>query len=147
MVSLLILSDETTFHIPGGVIVEYTAHAYGLYAMPSSSNKTRDPRVRKFEFVGRFLAQALLDARMIDMPLNSMFYRWLLNDEDTLSLEHVAELDPLLYDNLIATMNMSENELCDMALTFTVPGYEIPLVKVCQRLYLCCHFKSLPEWP
>lgn len=47
----------------------------GLYpAVHASQNaKQRDARLRKFEFIGRLLAQALIDARMVCFMRNRHF--------------------------------------------------------------------------
>lgn len=50
-----------------GPTTNYTAAPSGLYpaVFSSQSAKQRDARSKKFEFIGRLLAQALIDSRMV----------------------------------------------------------------------------------
>ena len=71
----------------------------------------------KFSFLGKFLAKAILDSRLvrlpvlyvvghgacycvvdlqIDIPLSTAFYKWILNQEATLSRSDLQEVDPVL---------------------------------------------------
>jgi hypothetical protein len=57
--------------ISGGVNVECVWSHSGLYpttiGVSNSGNaKQREARIKKFEFIGRLMAQALIDARMVD---------------------------------------------------------------------------------
>lgn len=58
-----------------GIRIEYMHAEAGLYpAVHASQNaKQRDARLRKFEFIGRLLAQALIDARMVCFMRNRHF--------------------------------------------------------------------------
>ena len=52
-----------------GENVDYVAHTAGLFPQPQpitgGNAKQRDARAKKFALVGRLMAQALLDARMV----------------------------------------------------------------------------------
>lgn len=50
-------------------MTNYTVATAGLYpaACSSQNAKQRDARLKKFEFIGRLLAQALIDARMVSI--------------------------------------------------------------------------------
>ena len=47
----------------------------------------------KFNFLGKFLARAVMDFRMVDIPLNRTFYKWMLGREDTLGMKDFAQVD------------------------------------------------------
>uniref|UniRef100_UPI00358FECBF E3 ubiquitin-protein ligase TRIP12 isoform X2 n=1 Tax=Myxine glutinosa TaxID=7769 RepID=UPI00358FECBF len=54
----------------------------------------------KFRFLGRLMAKALLDSRMLDLPLSLPFCRWLLGQESCLGLAGIASLDAQLYRSI-----------------------------------------------
>ena len=61
--------------------VEYVHSDTGLYPLPiarncKSSHKTKVKN--KFQFLGKFMAKAVLDNRMIDLPFSRPFYQWIL---------------------------------------------------------------------
>ncbi|XP_062521457.1 E3 ubiquitin-protein ligase TRIP12-like isoform X2 [Corticium candelabrum] len=77
----------------------YVYSPNGLY--PACIGKECDKDVHaalldKFSFLGKFLAKAILDSRLIDIPLSTAFYKWILNQEATLSRSDLQEVDPVL---------------------------------------------------
>lgn len=57
-----------------GPTTNYTTAPAGLYpaVLSSQSAKQRDARLKKFEFIGRLLAQALIDSRMVNILICSL---------------------------------------------------------------------------
>ena len=49
----------------------------------------------KFKFIGKLLAKALMDSRILDLPLNPIVYRWLLGQQKTLTHSDLATFDPV----------------------------------------------------
>ncbi|VDN27179.1 unnamed protein product [Gongylonema pulchrum] len=87
-----------------GSVATYTTAKAGLYPAVCSSltAKQRDARLKKFEFIGRLLAQALIDARMLDIPLNPVFFKWLCGDDKVFGLDDLEIFDKYLYQSLRA---------------------------------------------
>ncbi|KAI8498816.1 Ubiquitin-protein ligase [Branchiostoma belcheri] len=50
----------------------------------------------KFRFIGKFMAKALMDSRMVDFPLSLPFYKWVLGQEASLSVTDIQYLDPVV---------------------------------------------------
>lgn len=76
------------------------------------------------------MAQALLDSRIIDLPLNKIFYKWLLGEEEFLSFNDLETFDPLLFRSLVDIVNTSKENFDDLCLDYTLPGKpEFELVK------------------
>ncbi|XP_066267756.1 E3 ubiquitin-protein ligase TRIP12-like isoform X2 [Branchiostoma lanceolatum] len=104
----------------------------------------------KFRFIGKFMAKALMDSRMVDFPLSLPFYKWVLGQEATLSVTDIQYLDPVvaksvsqLVDVLRQKSRLQEDKahtaqslqlalesltldgcrIEDLDLDFTLPGY------------------------
>ncbi|CAL1261818.1 unnamed protein product [Larinioides sclopetarius] len=76
--------------------VNYMFCPMGLFPMPlaRSAKVGLVTRVRsKFKLLGKFLAKALMDSRMLDIPLSLVFYKWMLNQENNLSLADLKHVD------------------------------------------------------
>lgn len=54
----------------------------------------------KFQFLGKFLARAIMDFRILDIPFCQILYKWLLNQQGTLDLGDLAVVDPVLAQSL-----------------------------------------------
>ena len=68
--------------------VEYVYSSAGLYPLPLARNSKSSHKNKiksKFVFLGKFIAKAVLDNRMIDLPFSAPFYTWLLHGEQSLS--------------------------------------------------------------
>ena len=50
----------------------------------------------KFNFVGKFIAKAVLDNRMVDLPFSLPFYQWLLKEESTFTSQDLRNIDPTI---------------------------------------------------
>lgn len=76
-------------HPIADIDVEYISAPYGLhpnavaYGLKSSGGSSR---VKKFELIGRLMAQSLIDARMLDLPLSPLFHSWLIGDQARVGL-------------------------------------------------------------
>ncbi|UJR37286.1 hypothetical protein I4U23_029995 [Adineta vaga] len=82
-------------------MAEYVDTRHGLYPAPVGRNAKANiiTKVRqKFKFLGKFMAKALMDSRMIDMPFSLVFYKWMLGEEDSLNLEDLIHVDTNLYE-------------------------------------------------
>ncbi|KAK0097330.1 hypothetical protein PV326_002415 [Microctonus aethiopoides] len=132
----------------------YVNSAQGLFTKPTPWN-TKVPHLAKlkskFKFLGKFMAKAIYDSRMLDLPFSLTFYRWLLGEEQTLTLADVAyvcpdvhrtlcklqdvvrrkesiERDITLRHNekvqLIEALDLDNCPISDLGLVFELPGYE-----------------------
>ncbi|VDN51984.1 unnamed protein product [Dracunculus medinensis] len=106
--------------------VEYTVSAYGLYPAAQSihCNKQRETRIKKFEFLGRLLAQVLIDARMLDLPLNPVFFKWLCGEEKFFGLADLEVFDKELYSSLRYLSTSEASALESLEQYFTLPSDE-----------------------
>merc|ERR1719410_2827726 len=77
--------------------VEYVHSDTGLYPLPIARNCKSSHRTKvknKFQFLGKFMAKAVLDNRMIDLPFSQPFYQWLLGEEATFDVADLKGIDP-----------------------------------------------------
>ncbi|XP_013778614.1 E3 ubiquitin-protein ligase TRIP12-like isoform X4 [Limulus polyphemus] len=104
----------------------------------------------KFKLLGKFMAKALMDSRMLDIPMNLIFYKWLLGQEGSLRSSDIQFIDPglvltyfkleelivqklkLEQDNTLTPQNLKKAieslvlDGClieDLNIDFTLPGY------------------------
>ncbi|KAG9103694.1 Ubiquitin fusion degradation protein 4 [Ceratobasidium sp. 370] len=132
----------------------YVQHPLGMFPAPEAKEGTKS-RTRLFTMLGQFVGKALLDSRIIDLSFNPLFLKYVLNEEVPLTLASLKVVDPALANSLSklqaygvarreieANKSMSQNakeaayndltihgaHLEDLALDFTVPGYDIELV-------------------
>uniref|UniRef100_T1IVF8 E3 ubiquitin-protein ligase n=1 Tax=Strigamia maritima TaxID=126957 RepID=T1IVF8_STRMM len=129
---------------------EYTFGANGLFPAPLARNTKVSyvTKIRnKFKFVGKFMAKALMDSRMLDMPMSLTFYRWILGQEASLSSTDLCYVTPAVarsvykMENLVAkkkqilhgsggtikdrleNLTLDGSPIEDLELDFTLPGY------------------------
>ncbi|KAL8586262.1 hypothetical protein ACOMHN_003777 [Nucella lapillus] len=79
--------------------VSYMHNAEGLFPAPLARNAkaAQVNKVKaKFRFLGKFMSKALMDSRMIDIPLSPVFYKWMLCQEHGLSSADLHHIDPML---------------------------------------------------
>merc|ERR1719186_1496161 len=63
--------------------VEYVHSDTGLFPLPLARNAKSHHKTKmknKFQFLGKFMAKAVLDNRMIDLPFSLPFYKWMLQE-------------------------------------------------------------------
>ncbi|PAV67973.1 hypothetical protein WR25_23345 isoform F [Diploscapter pachys] len=119
-------SKETTTETEEGVAKEYVVAPFGLYPQAWSHYVRKDTqRIKKFEMMGRLMGQALVDSRMLDLPLSPIFLHWLSAEKPShLSLSHLEQLDPHLYTSLRNLSLTDEIEFEFLETYFTMPGDE-----------------------
>ncbi|PNF34561.1 E3 ubiquitin-protein ligase TRIP12 [Cryptotermes secundus] len=86
-----------------GVATSYIHSAVGLFPSPlgRTAKSNHVAKVKsKFRFLGKFMAKAVMDSRMLDLPFSVVFYRWLLGQESTLSLPDLAHVCPEVHRTL-----------------------------------------------
>ncbi|XP_067205522.1 E3 ubiquitin-protein ligase TRIP12 isoform X2 [Linepithema humile] len=132
----------------------YINPAHGLFPSPIPWNTKVSHLAKlktKFKFLGKFMAKAIYDSRMLDLPFSLTFYRWLLGEEHTLTLADLAHvcpdvhrtlgklqevvrrkevmekdqtLRPLEKAQLIEVLDLDTCPISDLGLVFELPGYE-----------------------
>ncbi|RUS90169.1 hypothetical protein EGW08_002048, partial [Elysia chlorotica] len=78
------------------VKLNYAQSACGLFPAPlhRGSKAAHVNKVKaKFKFLGKFMAKALMDSRMLDLPLSRVFYKWILGQESTLTSADLYHVD------------------------------------------------------
>ncbi|KAG8199196.1 hypothetical protein JTE90_016022 [Oedothorax gibbosus] len=76
----------------------------GLFPMPLARSAKLGvvTRIRqKFKLLGKFLAKALMDSRVLDIPLSLVFYKWMLNQENNLSLADLKHVDETVAQSIL----------------------------------------------
>ncbi|XP_018648391.1 putative ubiquitin protein ligase E3a, partial [Schistosoma mansoni] len=156
------------------------APAPGLYPRPFS-RQTKSSVIRevcgKFNFLGRLLARALLDWRRLDLPFSPAFFKWFLAPttsdsirKDASNLPSSVSLGGVYLNNAIniksvhhhhhqtqkldsikASLAMLDNEVDDLCLNFTLPGYEVELIKNGAHTNvtganLSCYLRLVAHW-
>ncbi|CAB3366687.1 Hypothetical predicted protein [Cloeon dipterum] len=141
--------------VSGGVDgqTQYVHSATGLFPMPLSKNAkvVQLARIKaKYRFLGRLMAKAVMDSRMLDMPFSQTLYRVLLGEQSMLSLPDLAFVTPSVHttlarlqplarqyanidkDSALSAMQRKESQekltldgcpVADLGLDFTLPGY------------------------
>ncbi|KAK6633232.1 hypothetical protein RUM44_003833 [Polyplax serrata] len=125
--------------------VTYINSNQGLFPAPlSRSSKythTYLTKIKsKFRFLGKFMAKAVMDSRLLDLPFSLVFYRWLLGQEGSLYLPDLIYVAPQIHQTLAklqkfvwrkASDKNSASDcdeigcsIEDLCLTFTVPGHQ-----------------------
>lgn len=121
--------------------------------------------MKLFKSLGQFIAKAMLDSRIIDVPLSALFVSQLLGRNLKPRLQLVASIDPVLARSLqslqayvaekkrIYGLNLPSKEresalknielqgakLDDMGLDFTLVGYPEIELKVSQTCSVGCY--------
>ena len=133
--------------------VEYVHSSTGLYPSPLARNAKASHKSKvknKFAFLGKFIAKAVLDNRMIDLPFSQPFYQWLLRGETAFSTRDLLNIDPTIANTVsqlegivrkkrkleeddkitagerqaqLQTLTMDGCPVEDLGLDFTLPGY------------------------
>nr|CAB3267252.1 E3 ubiquitin-protein ligase TRIP12 [Phallusia mammillata] len=135
----------------------YVHSPVGLYPLPIGRSSKLGPTAKtcaKFRFMGKLLAKAVLDGRMVDIPLSLLCYKWLLGQEHTITWLDLEQVDPGMsltfnklqkvlhqrvalehenpedLDQRISSLTMDGCKLEDLGLDFLLPGFpSIELMK------------------
>ena len=92
-------NDSSSGGGPSDPCIEYVHSSAGLYPVPLARNAKSSHRNKvkaKFQFIGRFIAKAVLDNRMIDLPFSFSFFQWLLSEEAVLTTGDLRNIDPTI---------------------------------------------------
>jgi len=133
--------------------VEYVHSDTGLFPLPLARNTKSSHKTKiknKFQFLGKFMAKAVLDNRMIDLPFSQPFFKWMLQEEHVLDTQDLSGIDPEIANTVnhlqgivrkkaklesnekLSAMERHERISCltmdgcpieDLGLDFTLPGY------------------------
>ncbi|KAF8074929.1 hypothetical protein FPV67DRAFT_1559549 [Lyophyllum atratum] len=126
----------------------YVGHPSGLYPAPLSSEDVASDggqkRTHLLRVIGQFVAKAMLDSRIIDLTFNKVFLKLVLGEEVPVTVASLKLVDIDLAKSLEKIQSIvaakSQNDklsrkvamvesvsIEDLALDFTVPGYDIEL--------------------
>ncbi|XP_054714479.1 E3 ubiquitin-protein ligase TRIP12-like [Uloborus diversus] len=136
-----------------GSVVNYVYNCAGLFPVPLPLNvksSTLTKVCNKFRLLGNVLAKAIMDFRLLDIPLSLAFYKWMLNKENDLSLadlmfidesfaqtvfkleqiviqkkklENNKSLSAIDLKSALENLSLDGCSLEDLSLDFTLPGY------------------------
>ncbi|EDW85023.2 uncharacterized protein Dwil_GK14424 [Drosophila willistoni] len=82
----------------------YVHAAHGLFPQPlgkSSKLPQMTKAKAKFKFLGKFMAKAVMDSRMVDLPFSLPFYRWLVTEEHSIGLADLSRVAPEVQNTLV----------------------------------------------
>ncbi|KAJ8502395.1 hypothetical protein ONZ45_g11808 [Pleurotus djamor] len=127
----------------------YVQHPTGLFPSPLSSEDIASDgghkRTHILRVIGQFVAKAMLDSRIIDLHFNKVFLKLVLGESVPLTIQTLKLVDSGLANSLTKLQNMVSKRqtpgdklsrkvalgdsanIEDLALDFTVPGYDIEL--------------------
>ncbi|XP_060069438.1 E3 ubiquitin-protein ligase TRIP12-like [Ylistrum balloti] len=78
---------------------EYYHANCGLFPLPLARNAKAAVVTKlknKFKLLGKFMAKAMMDSRMLDLPLSLVFYKWMLGQEHSLTSSDLQHVDPVV---------------------------------------------------
>ncbi|XP_021365731.1 E3 ubiquitin-protein ligase TRIP12-like isoform X1 [Mizuhopecten yessoensis] len=78
---------------------EYYHADCGLFTLPLARNAKAAVVTKlknKFKLLGKFMAKAMMDSRMLDIPLSLVFYKWMLGQEHSLTSSDLQFVDPVV---------------------------------------------------
>ncbi|XP_014682020.1 PREDICTED: E3 ubiquitin-protein ligase TRIP12-like [Priapulus caudatus] len=71
----------------------------GLFPLPFGRGAKAGATVKakaKFRFLGKFMAKAVMDSRLVDIPLSLAFYKWMLGEEQSMTAGDLYGVDPTM---------------------------------------------------
>ena len=110
----------------------------------------------RFKFLGKFMAKACMDSRIIDIPFSLTFYKWMLGQETSITISDLEYVDPALHKSLsqlyevvlkkkqiesdcthspeslhlaLSSLTLDGLPIEDLGLDFVLPGTNIDLKK------------------
>ncbi|XP_066454269.1 E3 ubiquitin-protein ligase TRIP12 isoform X6 [Eleutherodactylus coqui] len=93
--------EEITLTNPKGSQegTKYVHNMQGLFALPfgRTAKPAHIAKVKmKFRFLGKLMAKAIMDFRLVDIPLGLPFYKWMLRQEFSLASHDLVNVDPVV---------------------------------------------------
>nr|XP_020497441.1 E3 ubiquitin-protein ligase TRIP12 isoform X5 [Labrus bergylta] len=91
--------EEVTLANPKGSqeATKYMFSSRGLFAVPfgRTTKPAHIAKIKmKFRFLGKLMAKAIMDFRLLDLPLGLPFYKWMLRHEMSISSHDLVNIDP-----------------------------------------------------
>ncbi|XP_021253063.1 E3 ubiquitin-protein ligase TRIP12 isoform X7 [Numida meleagris] len=147
--------EEVTLANPKGSQegTKYIHNLQGLFALPfgRTAKPAHIAKVKmKFRFLGKLMAKAIMDFRLVDLPLGLPFYKWMLRQETSLTSHDLFSIDPVVAKSIyhledivrqkkrleqdktqtkeslqyaLETLTMNGCSVEDLGLDFTLPGF------------------------
>ncbi|KFO21893.1 Putative E3 ubiquitin-protein ligase TRIP12 [Fukomys damarensis] len=147
--------EEVTLSNPKGSQegTKYIQNLQGLFALPfgRTAKPAHIAKVKmKFRFLGKLMAKAIMDFRLVDLPLGLPFYKWMLRQETSLTSHDLFDVDPVVARSVchledivrqkkrleqdksqtkeslqyaLETLTMNGCSVEDLGLDFTLPGF------------------------
>ncbi|KAM4043800.1 LOW QUALITY PROTEIN: E3 ubiquitin-protein ligase TRIP12 [Anomaloglossus baeobatrachus] len=147
--------EEITLANPKGSHegTKYVHNMQGLFALPfgRTAKPAHIAKVKmKFRFLGKLMAKAIMDFRLVDIPLGLPFYKWMLRQESSLASHDLVNIDPVVAKSVyhleeivrqkkrleqdkalakeslqfaLESLNMNGCSIEDLGLDFTLPGF------------------------
>ncbi|XP_070825903.1 E3 ubiquitin-protein ligase TRIP12 isoform X2 [Chaetodon trifascialis] len=147
--------EEVTLANPKGSQegTKYMFSTRGLFAVPfgRTTKPAHIAKIKmKFRFLGKLMAKAIMDFRLLDLPLGLPFYKWMLRHEMSISSHDLVNIDPSVAKSIqhlediirqkkrleqdrsqtretlqqaLESLNMNGCSVEDLGLDFTLPGF------------------------
>ncbi|XP_054062437.1 E3 ubiquitin-protein ligase TRIP12 isoform X3 [Rissa tridactyla] len=147
--------EEVTLANPKGSQegTKYIHNLQGLFALPfgRTAKPAHIAKVKmKFRFLGKLMAKAIMDFRLVDLPLGLPFYKWMLRQETSLTSHDLFSIDPVVAKSIyhledivrqkkrleqdktqtkeslqyaLEALTMNGCSVEDLGLDFTLPGF------------------------
>ncbi|XP_065121190.1 E3 ubiquitin-protein ligase TRIP12 isoform X3 [Paramisgurnus dabryanus] len=147
--------EEVTLSNPKGSheATKYMFSSRGLFAVPfgRTTKPAHIAKIKmKFRFLGKLMAKAVMDFRLLDLPLGLPFYKWMLRHETSISSHDLVNIDPGVAKSIqhlediirqkkrieqdrshtretlqqaLESLNMNGCSVEDLGLDFTLPGF------------------------
>ncbi|KAM8854091.1 E3 ubiquitin-protein ligase TRIP12 isoform 2-T6 [Synchiropus picturatus] len=147
--------EEVTLANPKGSQegTKYMFSSRGLFAVPfgRTTKPAHIAKIKmKFRFLGKLMAKAIMDFRLLDLPLGLPFYKWMLRHELSISSHDLVNIDPSVARSIqhlediirqkkrleqdrsqtretlqqgLESLNMNGCSVEDLGLDFTLPGF------------------------
>ncbi|XP_063349013.1 E3 ubiquitin-protein ligase TRIP12 isoform X2 [Pelmatolapia mariae] len=147
--------EEVTLANPKGNQegTKYMFSSRGLFAVPfgRTTKPAHIAKIKmKFRFLGKLMAKAIMDFRLLDLPLGLPFYKWMLRHEMSISSHDLVNIDPGVAKSIqhlediirqkkrleqdrsqtretlqqaLESLNMNGCSVEDLGLDFTLPGF------------------------
>uniref|UniRef100_A0A3B4VDE4 E3 ubiquitin-protein ligase n=1 Tax=Seriola dumerili TaxID=41447 RepID=A0A3B4VDE4_SERDU len=147
--------EEVTLANPKGSQegTKYMFSSRGLFAVPfgRTTKPAHIAKIKmKFRFLGKLMAKAIMDFRLLDLPLGLPFYKWMLRHEMSISSHDLVNIDPSVAKSIqhlediirqkkrleqdrsqtretlqqaLESLNMNGCSVEELGLDFTLPGF------------------------